>query len=421
VSESYLIAGAGQAALQAAATLRSNGFRGEIVLYGDEPHLPYQRPPLSKKYLLGEIGLNRLELKPASFYAQNQISVRLDTPVESIDRESRTLRLSGGTQAHYDKLLIATGARVRRINLPGVNLQNIFYLRRVADVDAIRAQLRPGCHVALVGGGYIGLEVAAVAAQLGCQVNVLEMAARVMSRVVSTPVSDFYEAEHRKAGVTITLNAMVAGFEGHAGALQHILLTDGRRVPADVAIIGVGVDPNIEVAQAAGLTCDNGIRVDEFGATNDSHIFAAGDCTNHPNPFVGGQVRLESVQNAVDQARHAALAMLGKKTSYGEVPWFWSDQYDLKLQIAGIRAGFDEMVLRGDPHTRQFAVFYLRGGLTTGRVVAVEAVNAVSEYIIGRRLIAGRVCIPAIRLADLSQPMKSFVPHPQSDEVRGSP
>jgi 3-phenylpropionate/trans-cinnamate dioxygenase ferredoxin reductase subunit len=263
--------------------------------------------------------------------------------------------------------------------------------------------------VALVGGGYIGLEVAAAAAKLGCQVTVVEMAGRVMSRVVSQPVSDFYQAEHSKAGVTLTLNAMVAGFAGKGGLLEQVMLTDGRRVPADVAIIGVGVDPNVAQAQAAGLACDNGILVDEFGTTTDPNIFAAGDCTNHPNPFVGGLVRLESVQNAIDQARHAALAMLGKKTPYGEVPWFWSDQYDLKLQIAGIRAGYDEMVMRGDPNTRQFAVFYLRGGLSNGQVVAVEAVNAVTEYIIGRKLIAARARVPAVRLADLSLPMKSFV------------
>lgn len=410
MSKTFLIAGAGQAAAQAAATLRSEGFQGEIVIYGDEPYLPYQRPPLSKKFLMGEIERDRLELKPRSFYEQNRIAVKLGTAVRSIDRKKRTLALSDGTQARYDRLLIATGAKVRRVKLPGADLTNIFYLRNIGDVDAIRPQLVSGRNVVLVGGGYIGLEVAAVSAKHGCKVNVLEMADRVMNRVVSEPVSDFYEAEHRKAGVTLTLNAMVAGFEGEAGRLTHVVLSDGHRVPADLAIIGVGVDPDVALAEAAGLSCKNGVVVDKFGATSDRRIFAAGDCTNHPNPFVGGMIRLESVQNAIDQAKHAALAMLGKKTPYGEVPWFWSDQYDLKLQIAGIRTGHDETVMRGDPKARQFAVFYLRGGLSKGQVVAVESVNAVPEYMIGRKLIAARARVSGERLQDLSQPMKSFLP-----------
>ena len=410
MSESFLIVGAGQAASQAASTLRGEGFKGEITIYGDEPYLPYQRPPLSKKFLMGEIGRDRLELKPQSFYSQANVALKLGLSVTAIDAKKKTLALSDGTSACYDKLLIATGAHVRRVKLPGVDLKNIFYLRTIADVDQIRPQLEPGRNVVLVGGGYIGLEVAAVAAKHGCKVNVLEMADRVMNRVVSEPVSAFYEEEHKKAGVTLTLNAMVAGFEGTGGQLSHVQISDGHRAPADVAIIGVGVDPNIALADAAGLTCKNGILVDEFGATSDPDIFAAGDCTNHPNPFVGGLIRLESVQNAIDQAKHAALAMLGKKTPYGEVPWFWSDQYDLKLQIAGIRAGHDEVVMRGDPKKRQFAVFYLRGGLTDGQVVAVESVNAIPEYMIGRKLIAARARVSAERLADIAQPMKSFLP-----------
>lgn len=410
MSESFIIVGAGQAAAQAVTTLRSAGFGGTITVYGDEPYLPYQRPPLSKKFLMGEIGRDRLELKPLSFYEGAGVVLKLGVSVISIDRTNRIALVSDGTSARYDKLLLATGAHVRRVRLPGVDLQNVFYLRTIADVDAIRPRLQPGRNVVLVGGGYIGLEVAAVAAKHGCKVNVLEMADRVMNRVVCEPVSDFYQQEHRKAGVTLTLNAMVAGFEGAGGTLTQVQISDGHHVPADLAIIGVGVDPNVALADAAGLTCQNGILVDEFGATSDPDIFAAGDCTNHPNPFVGGLIRLESVQNAIDQAKHAALAMLGKKTPYGEVPWFWSDQYDLKLQIAGIRAGHDEMVMRGDPKKRQFAVFYLRGGLADGQVVAVESVNAVPEYMIGRKLIAARARVSAEKLADVANPMKSFLP-----------
>jgi 3-phenylpropionate/trans-cinnamate dioxygenase ferredoxin reductase subunit len=402
--------GAGQAAAQAAMTLRAQGFPGNITVYGEEPYLPYQRPPLSKKFLLGELTRERLELKPQIFYQQNNVTLRLGIVVTAINRRTKTLTLSDGSTSYYDKLLLATGAHARRIRLPGVDLKNVFYLRTLADVDAIRPQLQPGRKAVLVGGGYIGLEVAAVSAKHGCKVNVLEMANRVMNRVVSEPVSAFYHTEHRRAGVTLTLNAMVAGFEGKDGCLTHVNVTDGHRVSADLAIIGAGVDPNVALAEAAGLACNNGIVVDELGATADPHIFAAGDCTNHPNPFVGGLIRLESVQNAIDQAKHAALSMIGVRTPYREVPWFWSDQYDLKLQITGIRAGHDEIVMRGDPARRQFAVFYLRGGLKEGQVIAVESINAVQEHMVGRKLIATRARVSAAQLADRAVPMKSFLP-----------
>jgi 3-phenylpropionate/trans-cinnamate dioxygenase ferredoxin reductase component len=410
-ADGILIIGAGQAAAQAAITLREEGFTGAITIYGDEPHIPYQRPPLSKKFLLGEISRERLHLRPQSFYHQHDVTLNLGQSVVAIDRRARTITLGDGRGAGYDKLLIATGARAREIKLPGVDLENVHYLRTIADVDRIRSGLLPGRNVVPVGGGYIGLEVAAAAGRQGCKVTVLEMADRVMNRVVSEPVSEFYQQEHRKAGVSLTLNARVAGFEGVGGRLTSVHTTDGRYIPADLAIIGVGVDPNIALAEAAGLTCRNGIVVDEFGTTSDPSIFAAGDCTNHPNPFVDdGRIRLESVQNAIDQARHAARAMLGKRAAYGEVPWFWSDQYDLKLQIAGIRASHDDTVIRGDPKSRQFAVFYLRGGLDDGRIVAVESVNAVSEHMIGRKLIAARARVCARKLADLAHPMKSFLP-----------
>jgi len=289
-------------------------------------------------------------------------------------------------------------------------LKNVFYLRSIDDVELIRPALAPGKRLVLVGGGYIGLEVAAVSAKRGADVTVVEMGGRVMSRVVCEPVSAFFQAEHEKAGVKLRLSAMVAGFGGKNDVLTDVQLTDGHKLPADLAVVGIGVDADVALAEAAGLKIENGIVVDEFGRTSDPNIFAAGDCTNHPNPFVGGMVRLESVQNAIDQAKHAALAMLGKPTPYGEVPWFWSDQYDLKLQIAGIRAGHDEMVLRGNPSARSFAAFYLRGGLSNGQVVAVESVNAIPEYMIGRKLIAARARVAAAKIADLTLPMKSFLP-----------
>jgi 3-phenylpropionate/trans-cinnamate dioxygenase ferredoxin reductase subunit len=410
MSEAFVIAGAGQAAIQAAQTLRAEGFKGSLTIFGAEAYPPYQRPPLSKKYLMGEIERDRLELKAESFYADNKIALKLNETVSAIDPKARAVRLASGARVAYDKLLIATGALVRKMRVPGADLKNVFYLRTIDDVALIRPVLKPGKRLVLVGGGYIGLEVAAVSAKLGADVTVIEMGGRVMNRVVCEPISTYYEAEHAKAGVKLRLSAMVAGFGGKNGVLTDVQLTDGHKVPADLAVVGIGVDANVALAEAAGITVDNGIVVDEFGRTNDPNIFAAGDCTNHPNPFVGGMVRLESVQNAIDQAKHAALAMLGKPTPYGEVPWFWSDQYDLKLQIAGIRAGHDEMVLRGDPAKRSFAAFYLRGGLSHGQVVAVESVNAIPEYMIGRKLIAGRVRVSADKLADVAVPMKSFLP-----------
>jgi 3-phenylpropionate/trans-cinnamate dioxygenase ferredoxin reductase subunit len=410
MSEAFVIVGAGQAGAQAVQTLRAEGFKGTLTMFGAEPYPPYQRPPLSKKYLMGEIGRDRLELKAQSYYAQSDIDLRLNQAVRAIDLAKRTVTLDGNKSVSYDKLLLATGAKVRKVRLPGADLKNVFYLRTIDDVEAIRPQLQPGKRIVLVGGGYIGLEVAAVSVKHGADVTVVEMAGRVMNRVVSEPVSAFYEAEHKKAGVKLRLSAMVAGFGGAGGVLTDVQLSDGHKVPADLAVVGVGVDADTALAESAGIKCENGILVDEFGRTSDPNVFAAGDCTNHPNPFVGGMVRLESVQNAIDQAKHAALAMIGKPTPYGEVPWFWSDQYDLKLQIAGIRAGHDEVVLRGDPAKRSFAVFYLRGGLSNGQVVAVESVNAIPEYMIGRKLIAARARVDAEKLADMAQPMKSFLP-----------
>ncbi len=403
MSEGIIIVGAGQAAAQAVTTLRAQGYDGPLTIIGDEPHLPYQRPPLSKAYLSGALVVERLNLKPRAFYDEHGITLRLGVRAETLDRKARRLSLSDGSVLAYDKILLATGSRVRRVKLPGSDLANIFYLRKIADTDAMRAALKPGSRLALVGGGYIGLEVAAVAAKHGVKVTVLEMMQRLMARVVSAPVSAFYQAEHERAGVTIKLEAMVTGFEGN-GRVERVRLADGSAVPCDWAVVGVGVEPNQELAAEAGISCKNGIVVDEYGRTDDPSVYAAGDCTMHPNPFVGGQIRLESVQNAIDQAKHAALAMLGELTPYHEVPWFWSDQYDLKLQIAGISAGYDEMVTRGDPAKRSFAVFYLK----SGQLIGVDAVNAVPEYMFGRKLIAARAHVPAPRLADTRVPMKEI-------------
>jgi len=396
-----VIIGAGQAGVQAAATLRVEGYEGALALVGEETYPPYQRPPLSKAYLSGDFARERLFLKPDSFYAETGCELRLGVTALRIDRAGKTVSLSDGGPLTYDRLLLTTGARVRKLPIPGEELAGVYYLRGIDDVDLLRPELKAGARLVVVGAGYIGLEVAAVAAKHGLQVTVLETAERVLVRAASRQLSAFYEREHRAHGVTFRFGAMAQALEGtnHVEAVR----IDGERVPADFVLVGVGIVPNCEIAQQAGLTCDNGIVVDEYAATSDPDIFAAGDCTNHP-AFAGGRVRLESVQNAIDQAKHAALAMLGKAVPYSEVPWFWSDQYDLKLQIAGLARAGDVTVMRGMPENRKFSVFHLRGGV----VAAVEAVNAAPDYIVGRKLIAAGAIIAPERLADLSVPVKSL-------------
>ena len=399
--ERIVIIGAGQAGVQAAASLRAEGFEGSLALIGDEPFPPYQRPPLSKAYLAGDFARERLFLKPDSFYAEARCDLRLKVPAKRIDRAAKEVHLADGSRLGYDRLLLTTGTRVRKLPVPGASLPGVFYLRSIEDVDALRPEFRAGARLVVVGAGYIGLEVAAVAAKLGLRVTVLEAAERAMVRSASKHLSGFYERVHRSHGVEFQFSATAQAFEG--GEKVEALATNRGRVPADFVLVGIGVVPNAELAQEAGLACDNGIVVDEYAATSDPDIFAAGDCTNHPG-FAGERVRLESVQNAIDQAKYAAYNMMGKATPYEEVPWFWSDQYDLKLQIAGLAKSGDVTVLRGNPDTNKFSVFHLR----SGRVAAVEAVNAAPDYIIGRKLIGARAEVPPEKLADTSIPIKSF-------------
>jgi 3-phenylpropionate/trans-cinnamate dioxygenase ferredoxin reductase subunit len=401
MAEHIVIVGAGQAGVQAVASLRAEGFAGSITLIGDEPFAPYQRPPLSKAYLAGDMVRERLFLKPESFYGESDCALWTSVRVAAIDRAGKSLGLSDGSRLSYDKLLLTTGARVRRIDVPGADLNFVRYLRGIEDVDSLRPHIKPGNRLVVVGGGYIGLEVAAVAVKRGLDVTVIEMTSRVMERAVSPFLSSFFASEHKRQGVQIVLGAAAHGFEGTT-KVEAVRTSQGS-FAADVALVGIGVVPNSEIAGEAGLKTDNGIVVDEFTQTEDPSIFAAGDCTNHP-AFAGGRCRLESVQNAIDQAKHAALALVGHPKPYREVPWFWSDQYDLKLQIAGLRKPGDGVVVRGDPGARKFAVFHLRDG----KLAAVEAVNAAPEYMIGRKLIASGAPVDTGRLADLSVPMKSF-------------
>ncbi|MDE2265307.1 MAG: FAD-dependent oxidoreductase [Alphaproteobacteria bacterium] len=401
MSQRIVIIGAGQAGAQAVTSLRAEGFAGAIAMIGDEPFAPYQRPPLSKAYLMGTLERARLFLKPETFYREANCELILGVSVRVIDRKARTVALTDGRTLSYDMLLLATGTRVRRIKCPGADLAGIHYLRSIEDVDGLHAVFQPGKRLAIVGGGYIGLEVAAVAAKHGLDVMVFEAMDRVMARAVSKPVSDFFEQAHRTAGVKLMLNTGVEAFEG-ASHLEAVRAS-GAAYPADIALVGIGVVPNMDLAKDADLACEDGIVVDQNCATADPAIFAAGDCTWHVGRE-GVPLRLESVQNAIDQAKHAAYAMLGKPKIYSEVPWFWSDQYDLKLQIAGLARSRDQIVVRGDPGTRKFAVFHLRDAA----VVAVEAVNAASEYLVGRKLIVAGARVAPERLADVSIPMKSI-------------
>jgi len=405
--ERIVIVGAGQAGLQAVATLRAEGFSGAIAMVGDEPYPPYQRPPLSKAYLMGTLERARLFLKPESFYREAACELLLGARAEWIDRHTQRVILADKRALAYDLLLLATGARARRIKCDGAGLAGIHYLRSIADVDALQAVLAPGKRLAVVGGGYIGLEVAAVAVKHGLEVTVFEALERVMARAVSTPVSDYFEAVHRAAGVKLVLDTGVDAFEGtdrfaavRAGGVGH---------PADLALVGIGAEPNVELAARAGIPCRDGIMVDYFCCTADPAVYAAGDCTWHVGRE-GLPLRLESVQNAIDQAKHAAMAMAGKPRPYREVPWFWSDQYDLKLQIAGLARPGDQAVIRGDPASRKFAVFHLRDGA----VAAVEAVNAPAEYLAGRKLIADGARVPPGRLADTSILMKNMAQNGRS-------
>ncbi len=373
------------------------------MLVGDEPWLPYQRPPLSKKFLAGELDAERLHFKPQSFYEDPQIEVRLETRIDSIDRKAKALKTSNEESIAFDTLVIATGARPRVLDVPGADLDGIHYLRTIADVTVIRKQLAEGTRLAIVGAGYIGLEVAAVASQLGAQVTVIEMEDRVMSRVVSPPISSFYQEEHAAHGVDIMLSTGVSGFSGN-GKVAAVELADGKQLAADMVIVGIGIVPNTELASGAGLEVDNGIVVDDHCRTSDSDIFAVGDCTRHPNEILGFSVRLESVHNALEQAKTAASNICGEDSTYAQVPWFWSDQYDIKLQIAGLSQGYDQVVTRGEPQGRSFACLYLKDG----QLIAVDAVNSPKDFMQSKALIAAHAVIDPQRLADTAVELRAL-------------
>ena len=403
MAQKVVIAGAGHAAGQVVATLRQKQFDGDIVLIGEERWLPYQRPPLSKKYLAGELPAERLHFKPPDFYDDPAVDVRLNTEISAVHCVDHNIETAAGDRVDYDKLVLALGSRARQLNVAGNNLGGVHYLRTIDDVDRIRRDLDVAGDVVIVGAGYIGLEVAAVARQLGHNVTVLEMADRVMSRVVSPAVSDFYQAQHVQHGVELLLSTGLEAIVGN-DKVQAVKTSDGRTLPADTVIVGIGILPNTELAATAGLDVDNGIVVDNRCQTSDADIFAVGDCTSHPNSIYGRRLRLESVHNALEQAKTAAANICGKDAAYAQVPWFWSDQYDLKLQIAGISDGYDDVVIRGDLQAASFSCLYLRAG----RLVACDAINAPRDFVQSKALIAERMTIDPRRLGDSGTQLKDL-------------
>ncbi|MGA7781743.1 MAG: FAD-dependent oxidoreductase [Paraburkholderia sp.] len=404
MDDTCIIVGASHAAAQLAPSLRQEGWKGPIVVIGDEPCLPYHRPPLSKAYLLGEKNADDLLIRTADVYARFGIEFRLSERVVAINRGSKTVTLRGGEVLSYGKLAICTGTRVRSVTLPGSSLGGIHYLRNIGDIDRIRTDVRAEGSAVIVGGGYIGLETAAVLTRLGMRVSVLEMAPRVLARVTAPQVSEFFERVHREEGVAIRTNIAVSGFEGGT-RVERVICVDGTRLPADLVIVGIGVTPNVELAEQANLSTDNGVLVDACARTSDPDIVAVGDCTMHPSPLYG-YIRLESVPNATEQAKSAAATLCGKEKPYQALPWFWSDQYDIKLQMAGLNHGYDQVAVRGDRATgRSFSAFYLKNG----KLVAADCINRPQEFMFSKKLIAEHIEVSPAHLADESLAFKSLL------------
>ena len=399
-----IIIGAGQAGGEAAQRLRHGGFDGEITLIGEEPIAPYQRPPLSKAYLAGKMERDRLMLRPPEVYADEHIALLTGTRAVWIDRTNRRVRLEGGRELSFDAVILATGARPRRLPLAGADLDGVHLVRTIADIDAIQPGCKPGAKLVVIGAGFIGLEAAAVARSMGVEVCVVETAVRPLARVTSPEVAGFFLDEHTRQGVRFVLSAQPALIQGDEH-VRGVKLTDGTEIAADMVIAGIGVTPETALAQHCGLTVEDGIVTDRQCRTSDPSIFAIGDCARRPMVHYDQRVaRLESVHNAVEGGRVAAAAILGTEHTE-ETPWFWSDQYDIKLQIAGLFQGYDTMVMRGDTSSRSFAAFYYKGG----RMIAVDAVNRPAEFLGSKLLIQKGLSIPAETLRDSPKPMKELV------------
>jgi 3-phenylpropionate/trans-cinnamate dioxygenase ferredoxin reductase subunit len=400
-----LIVGAGHGGAQAAIALRQGKFAGSIAVLGDEPELPYERPPLSKEYLAGDKSFDRILIRQPAFWEERQVTMLPGRRVVAVDPVAHRVTTADGAEVGYGKLIWATGGHARRLSCAGHDLTGVHTVRTRADADRMIAELPDVINAVVIGGGFIGLEAAAVLAKFGKKVTLLEALDRVMARVAGADLSNFYQDEHRAHGVDVRLGVAVTAIEGD-GKVTGVLLADGNVVPADLVVVGIGIIPAVEPLIAAGAEGGNGVRVDAQCRTSLSDIFAIGDCALHANRFAdGAAVRLESVQNATDQATIAAKAILGENVAYEATPWFWSNQYDLKLQTIGLSIGYDQAVVRGDPATRSFSVIHLK----QGKVIALDCVNATKDYVQGRKLVETGAAIDPVRLADTAVPLKEMI------------
>lgn len=404
MGERIVVVGGGQAACQLVDSLRREGFERDIVLVSEEPHLPYQRPPLSKQFLAGELDESRLFMRKADYYEKQRIETRLGLRAVRLDRDRQSVELADGSQISFTGLALTTGARARPLAVPGAGLDGVFYLRNIADVRAIRERMGRARRVVIIGGGFIGLEVAAVARKLGKEVCVLEFQNRLMPRATAPFLSDYYYSLHTRHGVDIRTGTAVDAIEKLDAGLC-VRCADGANHLADLIVVGVGVIPNIELARDAGLACDDGIRVDEFARTDDPRIVAAGDCTSHPNVLLARRLRLESVHNAMEQAKSAAATLCGKRLAYAQIPWFWSDQFDAKLQMVGLSQEHDQYVLRGSAESGKFSIFYYRGG----ELIAVDSINSPKDHLQARKLLTARISPSPEQAADVEFDLKSLL------------
>jgi 3-phenylpropionate/trans-cinnamate dioxygenase ferredoxin reductase component len=407
--DGVVIVGAGQAGFQVAASLRTEGYEGPIALIGEEPNLPYQRPPLSKGFMAGKQDIVSTALRPLAFYESHRIELVTGSRVTEIDPITRSVRLVSGRSIPYEALVFAVGARNRILPVKGADLDGVCYLRTDREAVDIQQRLQQARDIVVVGGGFIGLELAAAARTLGKPVRVLEIQPRLMPRVVAPILSDFYRDVHLSQGVEISLGVGLSEIMGEQGKVSQVVLSDGSVCPADLVLVGIGVVPNVDLARSAGLRVSNGILVDEQLRTEGENIYAVGDCAHHPNPFAdpigGGRVRIESVQNAVDQAKCVAASIVGHAADYRAVPWFWTDQFDIKLQMVGLSGGFGQVVTRGELESRKFSVFYFRNG----RLAAIDSVNRPGDHMAGRKLIGAGTAITPEQAADPSVDLKALI------------
>jgi len=401
--QKIIIIGGGQAGCQTATSLRASGFLGEISIYCSENYLPYQRPPLSKKFLLGELDKERLFFKPEKFYRDNNINFFLNSYVIKIEKENKKIFLNNNEEDSYDKLVIATGTKPREIDVDKDSAKNIFYLRSIDDVLEIKGEVQSSKKVAIIGGGYIGLEVAAILKKLGLSVIIIEMAGRILERVTSQIISDFYTKVHNEEGVKILTNTSVERITKKSKDME--ILTNNGPISADFIVVGIGVIPCDELASESGLKVQNGILVNEFCETSEKDIYSAGDCTVHPNSYYNRDIRLESVHNAIEQGKTVASSIMNKKEPYNQIPWFWSDQYDLKLQIAGLCIDYDDIIVRGNSDSRSFAVFYMKDNY----MIASDCINCPGEHMMSRRIISDKIIVDKDRLSDVLIPIKEVI------------